>query len=49
MRVMQDKPGVDQKASDAELIFLLRKTEEEIEEHGKLNEIDLLHDFAVNN
>ena len=43
---MQDKTAVDQKASDAQLIFLLRKTEEEIEAHGELNELNLLHDFA---
>jgi hypothetical protein len=30
----------------ASTIFLLRKTEEEIEAHGELNELNLLHDFA---
>jgi hypothetical protein len=45
--VMQDKGGVDQKASDAELIGLLCKAQEENEEHGELNELNLLlHDFA---
>jgi len=44
---MQDKAGVDYKASDAELISLVRKTKEEIEAHGELNELNLLLlDFA---
>jgi hypothetical protein len=44
---MQDKSGVDQKASDAELIALLCKTQAEIDEPGELNELNLLlHDFA---
>jgi len=39
--------GVDQKASDAELIALLCKTEAEIDVHGELNESNLLlNDFA---
>jgi hypothetical protein len=42
---MQDK--LDQKASDAELIGLLRKAQEEIEAHGELNELNLLlRDFV---
>jgi hypothetical protein len=45
--VMQHQAGVDQKASDAELIALLRKAHEEIEAHGELNELNvLLRDFA---
>jgi len=45
--VMQGKAGVDQKASDAELIALLCKTQAEIDVHGELNELNLLlHDFA---
>jgi hypothetical protein len=45
--VMQDKAAVDQNVSDAELIVLLRKTNEEIVAHGELNELNLLlHDFA---
>jgi len=44
---MQDKAGVDHKASDAELISFVRKTQEEIEAHGELNELNLLlRDFA---
>jgi hypothetical protein len=44
---MQGKEGVDQKASDAELIALLCKTQAEIDVHGELNELNLLlHDFA---
>jgi hypothetical protein len=44
---MQGKSGVDQKASDAELIVLLCKTQSEIDEHGESNELNLLlHDFA---
>jgi hypothetical protein len=44
---MQGKAGVDQKASDAELIALLCKTEAEIDVHGELNELNLLlNDFA---
>jgi hypothetical protein len=44
---MRGKPGVDQKVSDAELIALLLKTQEEIQAHGELNESNLLlHDFA---
>ena len=44
---MQDKAGVDRKASDAELIALLRKVQEAIEAQGELNELNLLlQDFA---
>ena len=45
--VMQEKAGVDQRASDAELIALLCNAQDEIEVHGELNELNLLlHDFA---
>lgn len=46
LAVMQD--GGDPKAlDDAELIALVRETQEEIEAHGELNELNaLLHDFA---
>jgi hypothetical protein len=44
---MNDKTGFEPKASDAELIALLRKVQEEIEGHLELNESNLLlHDFA---
>jgi hypothetical protein len=44
---MPDKAGVDQKASDAELIALLRKLQGAIEAQGELNELNLLlQDFA---
>ena len=44
---MQGKSGVDQKASDAELIALLCKTQPEIDVHGELNELSpLLNGFA---
>jgi len=44
---MLGKVGVDQKASDAELIALLCKTQAEIDVHGESNELNLLlHDFA---
>jgi hypothetical protein len=44
---MQGKAGVDQKASDAELIALLCKTQGEIDIHNELNELNLpLHAFA---
>jgi hypothetical protein len=39
---MQDNAGVDQKASVAELIALLRKAQEELEAHGDLNEVNFL-------
>ena len=45
--MIQDKAGVDQRASDAELMALLRKAQDEIEAHGELNELNLLlYDFA---
>jgi hypothetical protein len=45
--VMQDEAGVDQKASDAELIALVRRAQEELEAHGELNQMNLLlRDFA---
>jgi len=38
---------VDHKVSDAELIALLRGTQEGLEAHGELNQVNLLlHDFA---
>ena len=44
---MQDEAGVDQKASDAELIALVRRAQEELEAHGELNQVSLLlRDFA---
>jgi hypothetical protein len=45
---MQDKAEVDQRVSDAELIALVSKGQEEIEPHGRLNEPNLLfRDFAM--
>jgi Las17-binding protein actin regulator len=45
--VMKDKAEVDQRASDAELIALVRSAQEEVEAHGELNEVNLLlRDFA---
>jgi hypothetical protein len=44
---MQEMVGVDQKASDAELMTLLRRVQEEIDAHAELNEVNLLlRDFA---
>ena len=44
---MQDKAGVDHRTSDAKLIALVRKTQDEIEAHGEVNELNLLlRDFA---
>jgi len=44
---MQDEAGVDQQASDAELIALVRRAQEELEAHGELNQVSLLlRDFA---
>jgi len=44
---MQDEAGVDQKASDAELIALVRRAQEELEARGELNQMNLLlRDFA---
>ena len=39
---MQEMVGVDQKASDAELMTLLRRAQEEIDAHAELNEVNLL-------
>ena len=45
--VMQDEAGVDLQASDAELIALVRRAQEELEAHGELNQVSLLlRDFA---
>jgi hypothetical protein len=45
--VMQDEAGVDQKASDAELIALVRRAQEELEAHDESNQLNLLlRDFA---
>ena len=45
--VVQDEAGVDQKASDAELIALVRRAQEELEAHDEFNQLDLLlRDFA---
>jgi hypothetical protein len=42
-----DKEGVVERASDAELIALVRRVQEEIEARGELNELNLLlRDFA---
>ena len=44
---MQEMVGVDQKASDAELMTLLRRMQEEIDARSELNEVNLLlRDFA---
>lgn len=44
---MRGKPVVHQKASVAELILILRKTQKEIAAHGELNESNLLlYDFV---
>lgn len=44
---MQEMVGVDQKASDAELMTFLRRMQEEIGAHAELNEVNLLlRDFA---
>jgi hypothetical protein len=46
---MQDKVGVDPKVlNDVELIALVRETQEEIEAHSELNELNSLRrDFAM--
>jgi hypothetical protein len=45
--VMQDEAVIDPRASDAELILMLRKTQKEIDTHGESNEMNLLlHDFV---
>ncbi len=44
---MQEEDEVDQKASDAELMALVRRAQEELEAHGQLNQTNLLlRDFA---
>jgi hypothetical protein len=44
---MHEMVGVDQKVSDAELMTLLRRVQEEIDAHSELNEVNLLlRDFA---
>jgi hypothetical protein len=44
---MQDEAGVDPKASDAELMALVRRAQEELEARGELNQVNLLlSDFA---
>ena len=44
---MQEMVGVDQRASDAELMTLLRRAQGEIDAHAELNEVNLLLlDFA---
>ena len=46
--VMQGEERVDEKASDAELIALWCKTQDEIETHGVLDDLnELLGDFAM--
>jgi hypothetical protein len=45
---MQDQERVDEKASDAELIALWCKTQDEIDVHGALDELnELLGHFAM--
>jgi hypothetical protein len=45
--VMQNKSRADQKISDAELIALVRKAQQEFEAQAELNEVNLLlRDFA---
>jgi hypothetical protein len=39
---MQDKAGVDQNASAAELMAWARRAQEELEVHGELNQVNLL-------
>jgi len=44
---MQDEGGIDQRASDAELMALVRRAQEELEAHGESNQVNLLlRDFA---
>ena len=44
---MQDAAGVDEKASDGDLIALVRRAQEEVEAHGEVNQVNLLlRDFA---
>ncbi len=47
MAVIEHEAGVDQKASDAELMALVRRAQEELEGLGELNQVNLLlRDFA---
>ena len=44
---MKDTAAVDHNASDAELMALVLKAQEELEAHGELNQVNLLlRDFA---
>jgi len=44
---MQDESEIDQRASDAELMVLVRRAQEELEAHGESNQVNLLlRDFA---
>ena len=44
---MQGEAGVDPKASDAELMALVRRAQEELEAHAESNQVNLLlRDFA---
>ena len=44
---MKDTAAVDHKATDAELMALVRRAQEELEAHGELNQVNLLlRDFA---
>jgi len=46
--VMRDEERADEKASDAELIVLWCKTQDQMEAHGALDELnELLSDFAI--
>jgi hypothetical protein len=45
---MKEKSGAVQKISDAELIALVRKAQQELEAYGELKAVNvLLRDFAV--
>jgi hypothetical protein len=49
VEVMQNKPRTEQKISDAELIALVRKAQQDFEAQGEPNEVNLLlRDFAKN-
>ena len=44
---MNDTEAIDQKASDAELMALVGRLQEQLEAHGELNQVNLLLcDFA---
>ena len=44
---MQDEGGIDQRASDAELMALVRRAQEELEARGESNQVNLLlRDFG---